>query len=155
MELKASWWVSQESPSTLQSPKIHYRIHNTQLPVPIRSQIKPVHNLKSYFFKITFNIILYLFLGLPSGFLPSSFPTRAFNYTLSLVCNVPCLSHCPWFDYSDNIRGEHKLSSTLFSLFRNPVTAFLSDSNISLSILFSYNPSLCPFINETDQDSRP
>jgi hypothetical protein len=44
--------------------------------VPILSQINPIHTIPSYLSKIHFNIVHALRLGLPSGLLPSGFPTN-------------------------------------------------------------------------------
>jgi len=38
--------------------KVHYRVQNIPLTLPVLSQIKPLQYLSSYFFKINFNIIL-------------------------------------------------------------------------------------------------
>ena len=96
MEQSPSWEAnrfsaSQEIPRILWDPNVHYRIYRCPPPVPILSQIEPVHapHLTSWRSIIIF--FSHLHLRLPNGLFPSGFPTKTpfydYFYTIFLVCS--------------------------------------------------------------------
>jgi hypothetical protein len=74
---------TQDLPSILWNPEVHYRVHESPPPVPILSQTKSVHTTPSYLSKIHPNII-HICLGLSSNLFPSGFPINSVQVFFSL-----------------------------------------------------------------------
>jgi hypothetical protein len=87
---------TQEFPNVLSNTKVHCRSQKTPLLAHILSQINPVPNTISYFYKMQFNIILLSCLDLSSGLYPSGFATK----TLHTFLFAPCVLYAqPIFSF--------------------------------------------------------
>ena len=163
MEQSHSWeanqfWSSQEIPRILWNWKVHYRIHKSPPPVPILSQIDPVHTTTPHFLKIHPNIILPSMPGSFKWSLSLRFPTKTLYMPLPSPIGATCQAHLILFDFitCTILGGEYSsLNSSLCSFLHYPVTLYLLGPNILHNTLFSNTLRLRPSLNVSDQVSHP
>ena len=127
-------------------------------PVPVLSQINPVHAPHSTSWRSILVLSFHLCLGLPSGPFPSGFfhQNPACISPLLHTCYMPRSSHYSRFDHRIIFGEEYGLvSSSLCSFLHSPVTLSLIVPNILFSTLFSNTRSLHSSLNVSDQVSHP
>ena len=163
MEQSPSWEpnrfsASQEIPHILWSPKVHYRSHKCPPPVPILSQLDPVHTPHPTSWISILILSSHLRLGLASALFPSRFLTK----TLCTPLLSPICATCPAYpillDFiTRKVLGEEYrlLSYSLCSFLHSPVTSSLLGPNILLNILFSKTLNLRSSLSASDQVSHP
>ena len=96
--------AGQETSCILWYLKVYYRSHRRSPPVPILSQVNPVHASQSYFLKIHFNIILLSVSWSFKWSLSFRFPHQNPVHPSPPpdTCYVHHLSHYSWFDHQNN-----------------------------------------------------
>ena len=87
--------AGQEIPSILRNPEVHYHVHNSLPPVPEPDWFSPCHHPTSRSSILTLSS--HLHLGLPSGLLPSVFPTKTPYQPLLSSIRATCTAHLSKF----------------------------------------------------------
>ena len=110
--------ASQEIPCILWNLKVQYNLHKFPPPVPILSQLDPVHTPHPISWRCMLILSSHLCLGLPSGFLPLRFPHQNPVNTSPLphMRYIPQPSHSSRFYLPNNIGWGVQIIKLLIKL---------------------------------------
>jgi len=139
-------------------PEGSLRTHKSPPPVPILSQLDPVHIPTPHYLKIRLNIIFPSTPGSPKWSFPSDFPIKTLYRPLLSPIRATCPDHLILLDFiTRKILGEQyrSLTSSVCSFLHSPVTSSLLGTNILLNTLFSNTLGLRSTLNVSDQVSHP
>ena len=136
---EANWSAdSQEIPRILWNPRVHHRTHKRTPPVPILSQLHPVHTPTSHFPKIHLNIILPSMPGSPqwspSLRFPHQNPVHASPLPHTRYMHRP--SHSSWFYHPHSIGWGVQIASIILYT--------LKSTNFALKHLKTLK--ICPYM---------
>ena len=127
-------------------------------PVPVWSQINPIHSLPSSVLKIHLNIILPSMPGSSKWSISLRFPLQKTLYAhiLFSIC-ATCPVHLILHIITQTTLGEQyrSLSSSVCTSLHSPVTSSLLGPNILLSTLFLLTLSIRSSLSVSDQVSHP
>ena len=103
--------ASPENLHILWNPKVHYHIHKCLSLFPILSQLNSVHTHTSKFLNVHLNIFLPCMPRSPKWTLSLRFPHQSPVYASPLphMCYMPCPSHSPRFDHTNNTEWEEQI----------------------------------------------
>jgi len=133
-------------------------IHKCPTPVPILSQLDPVHTPHPTTWRSILILSYHLRLGLSSGLFPSGLPTKTIYAPLMSPIRTSCSAQLTLLDFITRTKlgVEHRaLCSSLCSFLYSPVTSSVVGTNILLNTLFSNILNLRPSLNVNDQLSHP
>lgn len=102
-EWLTDWPTKQEIPYVCWTLKVYYHIHEGPPLVPFLGQMNSVQALLSYFVYIHFNLPFVCWSSKAPLALRCPYQNSGCISLFPLTCNMPCLSHPPWFYHFNNI----------------------------------------------------